>query len=50
MTLKDGSVVKAKDLSGESGILFLRNSTTGAVEARPRTGEGISLNPALHAN
>ncbi|RJT78351.1 2,3,4,5-tetrahydropyridine-2,6-dicarboxylate N-succinyltransferase [Arthrobacter cheniae] len=50
VTLKDGSVVKAKDLSGESGILFLRNSTTGAVEARPRTGEGISLNPALHAN
>jgi 2,3,4,5-tetrahydropyridine-2-carboxylate N-succinyltransferase len=50
VTLQDGTLVKAKDLSGESGILFLRNSATGAVEARPRTGEGIALNPALHAN
>ncbi len=50
VALQDGSLVKAKDLSGEPGILFLRNSTTGAVEARPRTGQGIALNPALHAN
>ncbi|KQO03966.1 2,3,4,5-tetrahydropyridine-2,6-dicarboxylate N-succinyltransferase [Arthrobacter sp. Leaf234] len=50
VTLQDGSVVKAKNLSGEPGILFRRNSTTGAVEAQPRTGEGIALNPALHAN
>ncbi|WP_104117144.1 2,3,4,5-tetrahydropyridine-2,6-dicarboxylate N-succinyltransferase [Arthrobacter sp. B1805] len=50
VTLQDGTLVKAKDLSGEHGILFLRNSVTGAVEARPRTGEGIALNPALHAN
>jgi 2,3,4,5-tetrahydropyridine-2-carboxylate N-succinyltransferase len=50
VTLQDGSAVKAKSLSGESGILFLRNSLTGAVEARPRTGNGIALNPALHAN
>ncbi|MDQ0735620.1 2,3,4,5-tetrahydropyridine-2,6-dicarboxylate N-succinyltransferase [Arthrobacter agilis] len=50
VTLQDGTLVKAKDLSGESGILFLRNSATGAVEARPRRGEGIALNPALHAN
>ncbi len=50
VTLQDGTLVKAKDLSGESGILFLRNSATGAVEARPRSGEGIALNPALHAN
>ena len=50
VTLQDGTLVKAKDLSGEAGILFLRNSTTGAVEARPRTGQGIALNPALHAN
>ncbi|MDX6281930.1 MAG: hypothetical protein QOH03_3001, partial [Kribbellaceae bacterium] len=26
------------------------NSVTGAVEARPRKGEGITLNEALHAN
>jgi 2,3,4,5-tetrahydropyridine-2-carboxylate N-succinyltransferase len=50
VTLRDGSQVKASELSGESGILFLRNSVSGAVEARPRTGQGIALNPALHAN
>ncbi|MHA7281586.1 2,3,4,5-tetrahydropyridine-2,6-dicarboxylate N-succinyltransferase [Arthrobacter sp. TMS2-4] len=50
VTLQDGSLVKATTLSGEAGILFRRNSATGAVEARPRTGEGIALNPALHAN
>ncbi|MET7277025.1 2,3,4,5-tetrahydropyridine-2,6-dicarboxylate N-succinyltransferase [Kribbella sp. NPDC005582] len=50
VTLPDGSVVKARDLSGQPGLLFLRNSVTGAVEARPRKGEGITLNEALHAN
>jgi len=50
VTLEDGAVVKAKQLSGGSGMLFIRNSVTGTVEARSRTGEGISLNSALHAN
>ncbi len=50
VTLPDGSVVKARDLSGQPGLLYLRNSVTGAVEARPRKGEGIALNEALHAN
>jgi 2,3,4,5-tetrahydropyridine-2-carboxylate N-succinyltransferase len=50
VTLADGSIVKASALSGESGVLYLRNSSTGVVEARPRQGEGIALNPALHAN
>ncbi|MHA7241153.1 2,3,4,5-tetrahydropyridine-2,6-dicarboxylate N-succinyltransferase [Arthrobacter sp. TMS1-12-1] len=50
VTLQDGTLVKATTLSGEPGILFLRNSATGAVEARPRSGQGIALNPALHAN
>ncbi|MEP9381507.1 2,3,4,5-tetrahydropyridine-2,6-dicarboxylate N-succinyltransferase [Nocardioides sp. KR10-350] len=50
VTLPDGSVVKAKELSGSSNILFLRNSQTGAVEARDRVGTGIELNAALHAN
>jgi 2,3,4,5-tetrahydropyridine-2-carboxylate N-succinyltransferase len=50
VTLPDGSVVKARDLSGSSNILFIRNSVTGAVEARSRTGSGIALNAALHAN
>ncbi len=44
------STVKAADLSGASGVLFRRNSTTGAVEALPRKGQGIALNTALHAN
>lgn len=42
-------VVKAAELSGQSGVLLRRNSETGAVEALPRTGHGISLNSALHA-
>ncbi len=50
VTLPNGDIVKARDLSGEPGILFWRNSVTGALEARPRTGTGIALNPVLHAN
>lgn len=50
VTLPDGSVVKARELSGASNILFIRNSGTGAVEARDRKGTGITLNAALHAN
>ncbi|PRY60257.1 2,3,4,5-tetrahydropyridine-2-carboxylate N-succinyltransferase [Knoellia remsis] len=50
VTLPDGSVAKAAELSGQSNLLFLRNSVTGAVEARPRDGHGIVLNSALHAN
>jgi len=50
VTLPDGSVVKARELSGQPGLLYIRNSVTGAVEARPRKGEGITLNEALHAN
>jgi 2,3,4,5-tetrahydropyridine-2,6-dicarboxylate N-succinyltransferase len=42
-------VVKALELSGMSGLLFRRNSQTGAVEVLPRAGQGIELNPALHA-
>jgi len=48
--LPDGMVVKAKELSGSSNILFLRNSETGAVEARDRSGTGIALNAELHKN
>jgi 2,3,4,5-tetrahydropyridine-2-carboxylate N-succinyltransferase len=50
VTLAGGRVVKARELSGSSGVLFIRNSVTGTVEARSRTGAGISLNSALHAN
>ena len=50
LTLPDGRVVKARDLSGVPNLLFWRNSVTGALEARPRKGTGIELNAALHAN
>ena len=50
VTLPDGAVVKALDLSGQSGLLFIRNSANGVVEVRPRKGQGIELNAALHAN
>lgn len=41
--------VKAGELSGRNGILFRRNSLTGAVEASARAGVGVTLNEALHA-
>lgn len=41
--------VKAIELSGQPSLLFRRNSLTGAVEALPRSGSGITLNSALHA-
>src|SRR5688572_13147133 len=34
--LPDGTVAKARDLSGQSGLLFRRNSQTGALEVSPR--------------
>jgi 2,3,4,5-tetrahydropyridine-2-carboxylate N-succinyltransferase len=45
-----GPAVKASSLSGRPGLLFRRNSLTGSVEAVSRTGSGIALNEALHAN
>lgn len=42
------TVVKAIDLSGESGLLFRTNSVTGAVEALANT-KATKLNPLLHA-
>jgi 2,3,4,5-tetrahydropyridine-2-carboxylate N-succinyltransferase len=48
--LPDGEVVKARELSGASNLLFLRNSETGAIEARQRSGSWGGLNAALHAN
>ncbi|MBD5787028.1 2,3,4,5-tetrahydropyridine-2,6-dicarboxylate N-succinyltransferase [Cellulosimicrobium terreum] len=43
-------VVKARELAGLDGLLFRRNSLTGGVEAVARTGAGVELNAALHAN
>ncbi|MET9645644.1 2,3,4,5-tetrahydropyridine-2,6-dicarboxylate N-succinyltransferase [Streptomyces syringium] len=50
VTLPDGEVVKALELSGASNILFRRNSTSGAVEARPHKGTWGGLNEVLHAH
>ncbi|GAA2477998.1 2,3,4,5-tetrahydropyridine-2,6-dicarboxylate N-succinyltransferase [Streptomyces thermolineatus] len=50
VTLPDGQVVKALELSGASNLLFRRNSTTGAVEALQRSGSWGGLNEALHSN
>jgi len=50
LTLPDGRVVKARELSGVDNLLFWRNSVNGALEARPRKGTGIELNTALHNN
>ncbi|WPF66960.1 MULTISPECIES: 2,3,4,5-tetrahydropyridine-2,6-dicarboxylate N-succinyltransferase [unclassified Corynebacterium] len=47
--VEDGSAVKASALSGASGVLFRRNSVSGAVEATPYTSS-VSLNEELHAN
>ena len=41
--------VKGADLSGRDGLLFRRNSLTGAIEAVQRAGVGVTLNEALHA-
>jgi 2,3,4,5-tetrahydropyridine-2-carboxylate N-succinyltransferase len=36
-------------VSGISGMMFIRHSQTGAVEARQRTGNWTGLNAALHS-
>jgi 2,3,4,5-tetrahydropyridine-2,6-dicarboxylate N-succinyltransferase len=41
-------IVKAVELSGVAGLLFRRNSQSGAVEVLPRSGDGVALNAALH--
>jgi 2,3,4,5-tetrahydropyridine-2-carboxylate N-succinyltransferase len=48
--LPAGGVLKAGELSGAHGLLFRRNSLTGAMEAVPRPGSTFRLNAELHAN
>jgi 2,3,4,5-tetrahydropyridine-2-carboxylate N-succinyltransferase len=48
--MPDGEVVKARLLSGASGLLYRRNSQSGAVEAIPRSVAWEGLNAALHHN
>ena len=49
VTLPDGEVVKAGELSGRPNLLFRRDSQSGAVVALPRSGTWGGLNEALHA-
>jgi 2,3,4,5-tetrahydropyridine-2,6-dicarboxylate N-succinyltransferase len=49
VTLPDGEVVKALELSGASNLLFRRDSTSGTVHVLPRSGSWGGLNAALHA-
>ncbi|MET9886777.1 2,3,4,5-tetrahydropyridine-2,6-dicarboxylate N-succinyltransferase [Streptomyces sp. NPDC006430] len=50
VTLPDGQIVKALELSGASNILFRRNSITGTVEARPNNAVWGGLNEVLHSH
>jgi len=50
ITLPDGKIVKAKELSGANNLLFRRNSQSGALEALAKTGSWSGLNSALHKN
>jgi 2,3,4,5-tetrahydropyridine-2-carboxylate N-succinyltransferase len=50
VTLPDGRIVKAMELSGADNLLFRRNSTTGTVEVLPRSGSWGGLNQALHSH
>ena len=46
----DGAVVKAKELSGRSGVMFIRDAQSGKVVVKQRTGSWGALNDALHQN
>lgn len=48
--LPDGDVVKARELSGASGLLYRRHSQSGAVEVVLRSGSWGGLNAALHTH
>lgn len=49
LNASNGDSVKASQLSGVSGVLYRRNSITGAVEATASHGP-VALNEALHSN
>ncbi len=51
VTLPDETVVNARELSGESGLLYRRHSVTGRVEAVSNTdAKWQGLNSSLHKN
>ena len=51
VTMPDGSVRRARELSGQSGLLYRRNSQSGAVEVvAADSSSWTGLNTELHAN
>lgn len=51
VTLPDGQIVSARELSGQPGLLFRRNSQTGAVEVLATdSSRWGGINAGLHAN
>jgi 2,3,4,5-tetrahydropyridine-2,6-dicarboxylate N-succinyltransferase len=50
VTLPGGGHAKARELSGSSGLVFRRNSVTGAVEAVTRPDKQVSLSADLHSS
>jgi 2,3,4,5-tetrahydropyridine-2-carboxylate N-succinyltransferase len=50
VTMPDGQIVKARELSGADNILFRRNSVTGQVQAVPNNAEWGGLNDILHSH
>lgn len=46
----EGEAIKAGELSGASGILYRRNSLSGAVEATEWKSAAVELNSDLHKN
>ena len=48
--LPDGSIVKARELSGANSLIFRRNSQDGSLEALPKSGQWDGLNSILHSN
>lgn len=50
VTLPDGQIVKAGELSGRDDLLFRRNSVSGTVEVLSQTVDWGSLNADLHKN
>lgn len=51
VALPDGSMARGSELSGQSGLLFRRNSQSGAIEVVPSDGSRwTGLNTELHAN
>ena len=47
--MQSKGIIKAKKLSNKNNILFIRNSLSGAIEARVNT-KSIELNDSLHLN